>query len=244
MDAGTLHCPKCGAVVAQDSTQCAYCHALLQTVACSACMGMMFLGSKFCPHCGVPAADLVQGPPTPHTCPRCNIAMEKVEIARTPLEECLRCGGLWVDVSNFERICSDTEAREAATGLRLPPPVPIDTRAHYLKCPTCTNLMNRMNYASRSGIIINVCGAHGVWLDRDEIRQIIEFIKAGGLDHARKMELEHLEEAVRLTSFEPANPGGPVHYGGLNDSLVAEEQLHLLNGIASVANHFLGSWRK
>src|SRR5208282_3235240 len=123
------------------------------------------------------------------------VALRAIQIANTPLEECLHCGGLWVDVSNFDRLCSDAEASQAATGLQLPPPVEFDPHVRYLKCPQCGTLMNRMNYAERSGIVMNVCRPHGIWLDRDEIRQIIEFIRAGGLDRARRIETQELQEA-------------------------------------------------
>ena len=240
MEAGTLNCPECGAAVAQDSTQCQYCHALLQTVACPKCLGMMFAGTKFCPHCGARAQAIAEGPNTTRVCPRCQVKLTDIQVADTPLEECTRCGGLWVDVSNFEHICSNAESQQAATGLRLPPPVEMDPRVHYLKCPTCANLMNRMNYASRSGIIINACRAHGVWLDRDEIRQIIEFIRAGGLDHARKIEKVELDDARRAEEFQPVEPMVPMLGESLRDTIKSEDRVPLLRGIASLANHFLG----
>ena len=48
--------------------------------------------------------------------------------------------------------------------------------------------MNRMNFARCSGVIVDVCRGHGVWFDRDELRGIIEFIRAGGLDLSRQKE--------------------------------------------------------
>jgi Zn-finger nucleic acid-binding protein len=241
MEAGTLNCPACGAAISQDSTQCQYCHALLQTVACPKCMGMMFAGTQFCPHCGVRVTAIQEGKETKLACPRCHADLVDVMVAGTPLDECNRCGGLWVDVSNFEHICSTAEAQEAATGLHLPPPVALDAHAIYLKCPKCANIMNRMNYASRSGIIINVCTPHGIWLDRDEIRQIIQFIRAGGLDHAREVELQELQDARRnadeVESIQPVVRG----YGeAFLNTYNADEHAHLITGIASLANHFLG----
>ncbi len=241
MQAGTLNCPNCGSAVSSDSTQCQYCHALLQTVACPKCLGMMFAGSKFCPHCGAVAQNIAQGQATTHSCPRCNEKLTAVEVATTPLEECMRCGGLWIDVSNFEHICSTAEAQQAATGLRVPPPVAFDPSVRYLKCPQCGNIMNRMNYAGRSGIIINVCGRHGIWLDREEIRQIIEFIRGGGLDKARNIELQELQDARReadaVSSIQPEIEG----YGMASiDNFSADEHAHLVTGLASLANHFLG----
>jgi Zn-finger nucleic acid-binding protein len=240
MEAGTLNCPECGAAVSKDSAQCQYCHALLQTVACPKCMGMMFAGTKFCPHCGARAETIAQGQATKRLCPRCHVALTDVQVASTPLDECTHCGGLWIDVANFEHICSDTEASQAATGLQLPPPVPLDPHVRYLPCPQCTNLMSRMNYAGRSGVVINVCRPHGIWLDRNAMRQIIEFIRAGGLDRARKIETEELQEARQRSSFQPVEPGVPMLSDTFHDSFNSDDRVHLLRGIASLANHFLG----
>jgi Zn-finger nucleic acid-binding protein len=203
---------------------------------------MMFAGSKFCPHCGAWAVGVQQGAATAHLCPRCHVALQHVEVATTPLEECTRCGGLWVDVVSFDHICSDAEARQAATGLAVPPPVAVDATVRYLKCPQCQDLMNRMNYAGRSGIVINVCGKHGIWLDRDEIRQIIQFITTGGLDRARRVETEEFEEARReqTATIDEFHSGRLTPARMFNDSFNADESLQLLRGVASVANHFLG----
>jgi Zn-finger nucleic acid-binding protein/RNA polymerase subunit RPABC4/transcription elongation factor Spt4 len=242
MEAGTLICPQCGAAVSQDSTRCEHCHAVLQTVACPHCMGMMFAGTKFCPHCGTRAVAVDRGANTARSCPRCNVPLVDVQVASTPLEECTRCGGLWIDVSSFEFICSNAEARQAATGLLVPSPAELDPNVRYLKCPQCANLMNRMNYASRSGIVINVCRAHGVWLDRNEMRQIVDFISAGGIDRARRVETEELQEARRAeTSSIDEFQSGVLTPGGLfHSSFNADERYQLLSGVASIANHFLG----
>ena len=168
-------------------------------------MGMMFVGTKFCPHCGTRAVAIAQGANTTRLCPRCHVTLADVQVVSTPLEECTRCGGLWIDVSSFEFICSNAEARQAATGLLVPSPAELDPNVRYLKCPQCQNLMNRMNYANRSGIVINVCRTHGVWLDRNEIRQIVEFITAGGLHRARRAETEELQEARRAKRHPSMN---------------------------------------
>jgi Zn-finger nucleic acid-binding protein len=239
MEAGTLNCPECGAVVEKDAPQCQYCHALLQTVACPHCMGMMFAGTKFCPHCGVRVETILQGKDSERHCPRCQVKLEDVQVANTPLEECTRCGGLWIDVAGFEFICANTEAQNAATGMNLPPPVASDPHVHYLSCPTCGNLMSRTNYANRSGVIINVCRQHGIWLDRDEMRQVIEFVRAGGLDRARRIEKEELAEARRAVMFQP-DEGTALGGALFRNSVAPDDRAHLIRGLASLANHFLG----
>ena len=242
MEAGTLLCPQCGAPASPTDTQCAHCHSALQTVACPKCLGMMFVGTQFCPHCGARAVAVEHGANSSHPCPRCNLPLHRVEVASTPLEECARCGGLWIDVGSFEHICSDAEARQAATGLVISHPASIDPNIRYLKCPQCQDLMSRMNYAGRSGVIINVCRNHGIWLDRDEMRQIVAFISSGGLDRARKIETEELDEARRIkaASFDDLPVSRVTPGGSFNESFTSEEGAQLLNGVASVLNHFLG----
>jgi len=194
MEAGTLNCPECGAAVSSDSTQCQYCHALLETVACPKCMGMMFVGTKFCPHCGANTLELTFGSETNLLCPRCHGKLQGLMVGKTPLRECMGCGGIWIDVGSFDHLCSDVEDQTAATGLKIPQATGQIAGVHYLQCPQCHKLMNRLNYAERSGFIMNVCRQHGIWLDRDELREIIEFIRAGGLDKAKEKNLAEAEQ--------------------------------------------------
>jgi len=63
----------------------------------------------------------------------------------------------------------------------------------YAPCPQCGQLMNRVNFARCSGVIVDVCKAHGIWFDRDELSGIVEFIRGGGLDVARQKERRAIE---------------------------------------------------
>jgi len=56
MSAESLNCPNCGAGVASDSSRCQFCKTRLKTMACPKCFGLMFIGAKFCDHCGAIAA--------------------------------------------------------------------------------------------------------------------------------------------------------------------------------------------
>ncbi len=57
--------------------------------------------------------------------------------------------------------------------------------------------MNRVNFAHCSHVVVDVCIQHGTWFDRDELRRIVEFIRAGGLDQARAREVARLEQERR-----------------------------------------------
>jgi Zn-finger nucleic acid-binding protein len=69
-------------------------------------------------------------------------------------------------------------------------------QVRYLPCPVCASMMNRVNFAHCSHVIVDVCREHGTWFDRDELRQIVEFIRAGGLNQARAIEAEELKSEV------------------------------------------------
>lgn len=74
--------------------------------------------------------------------------------------------------------------------------------------------MNRFNFAGCSGVILDACKPHGVWLDADELRRIVAFIRGGGLDMARAKEKRGLElERRRLQQAAREPEPGDSDYG-------------------------------
>jgi Zn-finger nucleic acid-binding protein len=204
----TLKCPMCGAPAAADATRCGHCGTPLATVACPSCFGTIFIGSKFCSHCGARAEKTDDPDAAPLPCPRCRTAMSAVTVGGTRLSECRRCGGLWADQSAFDQIRVEEERQSAVLGMATAAPLagaPTATETvRYLPCPCCGKLMNRVNFARCSGVVIDVCKAHGTWFDRDELRRIVEFIRGGGLDLARSREMADLEAQRRELEAEQA----------------------------------------
>jgi Zn-finger nucleic acid-binding protein len=120
-------------------------------------------------------------------------------IGATAVRECGSCSGLWLDVSSFEEICASREQQSAVLGGASPEPThpasDMVSKVSYVPCPECLKLMNRINFARCSGVIVDICRGHGTWFDRDELSRIVEFIRAGGLEAARTKEKTQLEEA-------------------------------------------------
>jgi Zn-finger nucleic acid-binding protein len=114
------------------------------------------------------------------------------------VDQCLRCGGLWLARQSFERLSGDRETRAALLGYLPPtePPKRADA-VRYRPCPACKRVMNRTNYGRISGVVVDVCKADGVWFDRDELRRVVDFIQAGGLEKARDRQIRDLKEAER-----------------------------------------------
>ena len=191
----------CGASASSDATKCGHCGARLATIACPSCFGMMFLGAKFCSHCGASAARVEVAAEAPMPCPRCRADMRAVVIGRSNMRDCPRCEGLWADKDTIHQIYSDRERQAAVLG--MPAVVPanlignVEAKIRYVPCPVCKALMNRVNFSKCSHVVVDVCAKHGTWFDKDELRRIVEFIRAGGMDKARDMEMRELDRRRR-----------------------------------------------
>jgi Zn-finger nucleic acid-binding protein len=198
MPAATLNCPSCGASLSPDSTSCPYCNTRLATISCPSCFGLAFAGSKFCPHCGQALASPTTVAATHLLCPICRIPLEDLNLAHIQLHDCEQCCGIWVDTATFQKICADREEQAAILGSPTPVTHEENLRSRaYIPCPKCGQIMTPTQFSRRSGVIIDICRAHGVWFDREELRRIIEFIRAGGLDRAREMEKDELDRERR-----------------------------------------------
>jgi len=157
----------------------------------------MFLGSKFCGHCGVRSVTaVVRADDDAGVCPRCKKKLHLLEIGVASIRECGECGGLWTGVDTFEAICADKEQQSAVlkyvTAQSRDPNLSLPI--NYVPCPVCSQLMNRSNFARISGVVIDLCKQHGVWFDADELSKIIDFIDKGGLVRSREKEKISLEE--------------------------------------------------
>ena len=199
MNAETLNCPTCGAAASTEATRCQFCDARLATIACPSCFAMMFLGSLHCSRCGAKAQRAEEVEAAPRRCPRCLVELGSVAVGSASLRECGRCEGLWVDVESFEQIISEREQQSSALGAAsIMPKQAVDAKepdkVRYMPCPECHQLMNRVNFARCSGVVVDVCKGHGTWFDRDELRRIVEFIRGGGLDISRAREKREIEE--------------------------------------------------
>ncbi len=137
--------------------------------------------------------------------------MEEVVIGKENLHECSRCEGIWADVAALDRICQDREEQAAVLGMAAQLPSAdasgFEEKVRYLPCPVCKKLMNRVNFANCSHVVVDVCRGHGTWFDKDELRRIVEFIRAGGMQESRSREIEDLEARRRAATLSTATGG-------------------------------------
>lgn len=84
---------------------------------------------------------------------------------------CDASGGLFVPASAISGLAPGDGAHQlsdqAATMTESPDPRALAPR---VQCPQCGERMRRVR---RRGVVIDRCDAHGVWLDRGEIQQLL-----------------------------------------------------------------------
>ncbi len=111
------------------------------------------------------------------TCPRCRDTSKLVcaYVADVELDECPSCRGQWLDREVFSSLVMDERRqRKVVERARLAQALLIDS--HGLDCPRCGDEMTRKNFSRTSGIHIDVCVKHGVWLDDGELRDIADYL--------------------------------------------------------------------
>jgi Zn-finger nucleic acid-binding protein len=115
---------------------------------------------------------------------------------------------------------------------------PFHQQVRYRKCPECDGFMNRRNYQKSSGVIIDVCRAHGTWLDADELEQIAGFILSGGRT-SPMLEAEHARAAseaaaaARIARIRVQREGSRLYGQSRSDGDVVGGLVNLLTRIFS-----------
>ncbi|MCD6496857.1 MAG: zf-TFIIB domain-containing protein [Deltaproteobacteria bacterium] len=210
LEAAVLHCSSCGGPLEEGADRCPYCGGVVDrdqaklTLVCPSCFARIPGTARFCSHCG-----LVLHPQKIEavsdralSCPRCAVPLRRRTTDGLDMYECPECCGLWLGNDDFDAVRRKKVAefeqypvpREETKARRLEPVL-------YLKCPECGVLMNRVNFAKRSGVIIDQCREHGVWLDDEELERIARFISEGGLVTASKAQARETSRLAEQRSF-------------------------------------------
>ncbi len=186
-------------------------------VACTACK-VRFEAAGYrdvhCPSCDALAQQALLRP-----CPRCDLPLAAREVSDLVIDECTGCCGVFLDDTAVHRVI---DAEDHARAEALLAALPRTTKPHsggrmYIKCPTCSTVMNRKLFATGSGVVIDVCKAHGTFFDAGELPSIIEFVRRGGLAIAASKDAQRRAEQVkreRSQATGKTDAGGDVIDGG------------------------------
>lgn len=161
---------------------------------CHQCGGALSGKMTFCPYCGVRQdIDLRQihfrdlGCVGNMPCPSCENILHVIEFDTTPpmhVERCESCLGMFFNPGELQTLLDE----------KTNPLVWLDTvrlqqiaddfgynhQVVYRKCPVCSERMSHLNFGGRSGVVLDRCGTHGLWIEGGELRQLTEWWRAGG----------------------------------------------------------------
>src|SRR5258708_2150515 len=91
-------------------------------------------------------------------CPRCHdAALDEVR--------CSRCGGAWISAATIDERVAHAQHRRRPT-LDWQP-----AHRDAIACPACAAAMETLTLFE---VPVDRCAAHGVWLDKDELEQIVQ----------------------------------------------------------------------
>lgn len=215
VEAATFACPGCRASVALDAAACPRCGARFTAARCAGCGARVGPGEARC-GCGrtVDAAP----PSLEPLCPACVVALEARDVGEARALACPTCRGLFVDHLVLGGWMRDGAA-EAPTEDGDRPFAEDGWRVRYHRCPRCATMMNRVNFAPGTGLVLDVCVEHGYWLDAGELGRMAARVRERGLEGTAlaRVDAQRKERrrAAELRAALDAAPwGGALARGG------------------------------
>ena len=138
-------------------------------------------------------------------CPGCGSPMEVTFERGVEIHRCVGCAGLWLDPGELESMVEDPGLVQAdvatlRSGMKdvQVPSAPV----RYRKCPRCQAVMTRRNFGSHSGVIVDECRKHGIYLDPGEFEAIETFIQLGGLALEKSRELRDAQREAHRAKMD------------------------------------------
>ena len=128
-------------------------------------------------------------------CPRCTKPLK-----HTPLGcLCPDCEGCWFGFDQFDKVLRLSDLQLETSDIE--PTLKYDKSGvsleHYIKCPDCALRMKRHVYMVDSGVVVDMCRDHGMWLDDGELSKIRKFLQTS----AASMPEETDEKSTRVGFF-------------------------------------------
>lgn len=105
-------------------------------------------------------------------CPVCKDPMIVLELDEVEIDYCASCEGIWLDGGELEILLQSSSAKDGF----LDSFQRDDAAAEKARrCPICDKRMEKALYAGERTIRLDRCrGGHGIWLDKGELRDVLE----------------------------------------------------------------------
>ena len=133
----------------------------------------------------------------PIHCCGCQTPMHEVNIQGTVIDVCPSCSGIWFDTGELEEVLEKLDSPHDVfqDGEEAGPNSNIPESGAPRNCPHCNLMMGKKNYKRFSGVIVDICRFHGLYLDAHELEKIQLFMATGGAQKEQeRVDLEEREE--------------------------------------------------
>lgn len=137
-------------------------------------------------------------------CPLCGSSLSATQLEGVDIAVCPTGHGMFVTTDQLHTLVAVREtihsrqeedaalgASGDASGKQL------EHRGPACACPECETVMNKATYAYDSGVTIDVCPTHGIWLDSGELGRIESWVEGSERQHAQDV----LEWAPKLAAI-------------------------------------------
>ncbi len=108
-------------------------------------------------------------------CPRCCKPLKWTKLGSL----CADCEGCWFGFSEFDKVLRLSDLQLETS--EIEPTLRYDKKGvdleHLVKCPECGLRMKRHVYMVDSGVVVDMCRDHGMWLDDGELTKIRTFLQ-------------------------------------------------------------------
>jgi Zn-finger nucleic acid-binding protein len=219
---------------------------------CTSCSAPLLANTNRCLYCNTRSdVDLHAKHPykvekllSKRICPNCDKSLQTIRL-KTPeplaIERCQTCFGLFFDKGEIEMIMQSSVSNVFDINHEHIDNINKDRyrkpqKIRYLKCPDCQRHMNRVNFGQRSGVVVDQCIVHGIWLDSGELTHLLEWKKAGG-------QLLHQEHDVEMEKQRQQKqnvlPGKAADYSNTSGSFSSALEVDLIETVAGLLGKLL-----
>jgi len=124
-----------------------------------------------------------------HDCPVYDVTFDHINIGlqeRIIVKRCNDCDGVFITEDILEQLLKRKNVERTKVDFKVLRFVQNhlrhkqETVVSYRRCPICDVMMQRINYRAVSGVVVDRCLRHGIWLDGGELKQLLEWKHAGG----------------------------------------------------------------
>ena len=141
-------------------------------------------------------------------CPVCKSQLHRRELVNVEIDSCSTCRGIWFDSGELGPVALAFSQR---SGLREPkhqlrrsivPAQDVDESPR--DCPRCSLVLEKLNYAVDSNIILDRCRqCGGLWCDGPELDNLVSYVKGReDLRHMGRGVLRHTKEMQSLKELQ------------------------------------------